>query len=105
VALVGERARNGASSVARYHLRIFLSSGGVALARLRTAPRITEHFGHGVLILRRHHIIVKIELIVASRFNHWVNPQPWPQVKDIIIWIVALFIPKKYNEHNELRLY
>jgi hypothetical protein len=32
-----------------------------------------------------------------------VNPQPWPQVKDIIIWIVALFIPKKYNEHNELR--
>jgi len=90
VALVGERARNGASSVARYHLRIFLSSGGVALARLRTAPRITEHFGHGVLILRRHHIIVKIEVVITVGLHCWMKPQPWPQVKDIIIWIVAL---------------
>jgi len=36
VVLVGERARNGASSVARFHLRISFSSDGVAFAHLRS---------------------------------------------------------------------
>ena len=90
MALIRERACHGASSVARFHLCIFSISGGIAFARLRTAPRITEHLGHGVLIFGRHHVIVKVEVVIAMRFHSGMKPEPWPQVKDVVIWIVPL---------------
>jgi hypothetical protein len=28
--------------------------------------------------------------VITVGLHCWMKPQPWPQVKDIIIWIVAL---------------
>mmetsp|Transcript_31589 Transcript_31589/g.53350 ORF Transcript_31589/g.53350 Transcript_31589/m.53350 type:complete len:296 (-) Transcript_31589:35-922(-) len=90
VTLVCHGARRRSAVAPHSALPVLQRGSLVTPVRLGTPAGVAEHFHEAVLVLGGDYVVVKVEVAIAPRLHRGVQPQARPQVKNVVVGVVAL---------------